>query len=536
MGLEEKLTFRNAKVFPYSKEVLTSEALRFVAELVNSYQGFREWLLDARQERQERNNADIRTLCFPERWLDDDYSARDDPSWKVAGHPDDLKKRVVEITGPVERKMIINALNSGADCFMADFEDSFSPTWQNIISGQKNLIDAVKGTIEYQDLKTGKQYTLKEKTATLLVRPRGLHLPENHVLFDGKPVPAAFFDFGLYFFHNAQKLIDKGSGPYFYLPKMESCLEAKLWKALFAQAEDTLKISHGTIRATVLIETLPAVFQMEEILHELKEYASGLNCGRWDYLFSYAKTLQNHPDKILPDRDQVGMDQNFLESYAKLLIQICHKRGAYAMGGMAAQIPVKDQVENEKALKKVRADKEREVTLGHDGTWVAHPGLVPIAREIFEKGMNGRSNQFEKTYEGTTITREDLLETPYGNITDEGVFKNIKVGIQYLEAWIRGSGCVPLYNLMEDAATAEISRTQIWQWLRHGKLTPRLYAIAEGVAIEEIKREIGEERYNLGKFADAVELFRETATSEKLVDFLTLPAYEHLCLKELMEG
>jgi len=536
MDLEQKLAFRNAKGFPYSKEILTTEALRFVAELVASQSSYHSWLLDERRERQKRNDADITTLCFPEPGLDDDYFPREDSSWKVAKHPDDLKKRTVEITGPVERKMIINALNSGANCFMADFEDSLCPTWENVIQGQKNLVDAVRGTIEYNDPKTGKKYALKDKTATLLVRPRGLHLPESHVLFKGNPIPGAFFDFGVYFFHNAQKLIDKGSGPYFYLPKIESHQEAKLWNRIFAKAEDMLGISHGTIRATVLIETLPAVFQMEEILHELKDYASGLNCGRWDYMFSYAKTLHNHPDKVLPDRDKVGMDQHFLASYAKLLIQTCHRRGAYAIGGMAAQIPIRDNsAANEKAMEKVHADKEREVKLGHDGTWVAHPGLVSIAQEEFEKGMVGY-NQFDKTYEGTTIAQEDLLQTPTGSITDAQLIRNIKVGIQYLEAWLKGNGCVPLYNLMEDAATAEISRTQIWQWLHHGNVCQAEYKLAEKEALAEIKTEIGEQRCSTHQFRDAVRLFRETAASEELVDFLTLPAYDLLFLHEMTGG
>jgi len=534
MGLEEKLTFRNAKIPKDSKgvfsKVFTPEALRFVAELAAPILGYHGWLLDERKERQKRNDADIRTLDFPEPWLDDEYSCRDDPSWKVAAHPPGLQQRHVEITGPVERKMIINGLNSGADCFMADFEDSLSPTWQNVVHGQKNLIDAVNGTIEYQDPKTGKKYALKDKTATLLVRPRGLHLPENHVLFKGRPIPAAFFDFGLYFFHNARKLVDKGSGPYFYLPKMESCLEAKLWNGMFAKAEDMLGISHGTIRATVLIETLPAVFQMEEILHELREYASGLNCGRWDYLFSYAKTLQNYPNRVLPDRSQVTMEQPNLQAYATLLIQTCHRRGAYAMGGMAAQIPVKDQVENEKAMEKVRADKEREVHLGHDGTWVAHPGLVPIAREIFERGMNGRSNQFEKTYEGTTITRENLLQVPTGTITEQGIYENVEVGIRYLAAWLSGNGCVAINGKMEDAATAEISRTQLWQWNHHDART------ADGRSVREVYRGIIKDiEHQLPQdttHRKATRLFLSMVENPQLGDFLTIPAYEQLFREE----
>ncbi|MDP3699164.1 MAG: malate synthase A [Nanoarchaeota archaeon] len=535
MDLENKITFRDSIKNSFQndlvKEVLTPEALRFVAELAGECTDKRNLLLAAR-----RNYNAEETPHF----LESTKHIRNDKNWKVAKHPQDLQKRWVEITGPASnRKMVINALNSGADCYMADFEDSDVPTWENLMQGQKNLIEAARGAIEYTDPKTGKQYTLHDQTATLLVRPRGWHLDEKHVLFEGKPIPGALFDFGLFFYHNARKQQEKGSTPTFYLPKMESHLEARLWNDVFQKAQDMLDIGEGTIRATVLIETLPAAFEMEEILYELKDHISGLNCGRWDYIFSYIKKLNQHQDKIVPDRDQVSMTQPFLQSYVDLLIQTCHKRGAYAMGGMAAQIPLKDREANEKAMAAVRTDKEREVAAGHDGTWVAHPGLVPIARDIFEKGMNGANNQLYRLREEVQVTEEDLLKVPEGSFTYDGFKKNINIGIRYVEAYLRGIGCVPLEGKMEDAATAEISRAQDWQWLRHqvklddGRMvTPKLYTEAHTEVTAEIMKELGQEKYiTNSKFPEATNLFLNMIEQEQkgyFEDFLTIPAYEHL--------
>ena len=540
MGLEDKITFRdsikNSVQNDYAvKKVLTSEALRFIAELAAEFTDERNRLLAQRQERQLEYNAG-KTPHF----LENKKHIRN-KSWDVASHPKDLQKRWVEITGPASnRKMVINAFNSGADCYMADFEDSDVPTWNNLINGQSNLMDAVNWSIFE---KAGeKEYRLNDTVATLLVRPRGWHLDEKHVLFDGKPIPASLFDFGLFFYHNARELLHKNSTPAFYLPKMESHLEARLWNEVFtftqekAFARDLTKIPQGTIRATVLLETLPAAFEMEEILYELKDHISGLNCGRWDYIFSYIKKLNQHNDKVLSDRDQVTMTQPFLQSYVNLLIQTCHKRGAYAMGGMAAQIPLKDPQANQVAMEKVRADKEREVKAGHDGTWVAHPGLVPLAREIFEKGMNGSDNQLYQLREEVNVTAEDLLRTPQGSLTYEGLKNNIKVGIKYVEAWLRGTGCVPLEGKMEDAATAEISRAQLWQALYHNvKLndgtifTKNCYQKLEGEVTGEIMREIDSDEYILNrKYNQAVTLFSQMIEKNKFEDFLTIPAYEHL--------
>ena len=435
--------------------------------------------------------------------------------------------------------------------FMGDFEDSLSPTWENVIRGQYNLLDAVRGTIEYNDPKTKKKYELHDQTAKLLVRPRGWHLDEKHVLFENQPIPGALFDFGLFFYHNARKQLEKGSTPAFYLPKMESHLEARLWNDVFQKAQHLLGIREGSIRATVLIETLPAAFEMEEILYELKDHISGLNCGRWDYIFSYIKKLNQHQDKILPDRDQVTMTQPFLQSYVNLLIQTCHKRGAYAMGGMAAQIPLKDPQANEKAMEKVRADKEREVVAGHDGTWVAHPGLVPLAREIFEKGMQERGykdNQLEYKREDVHVTEADLLQVPQGPRTYESFKENIKVGIMYAEAWMNGTGCVPLKGKMEDAATAEISRAQVWQDLYHNttlddgtKITKKLYFEK---ALPEVRSEIGPELYfnenpkKNGKtnYPGAETLFSSLVEKNYFEDFLTSSAYEQVLRQEDLKG
>jgi malate synthase len=454
----------------------------------------------------------------------------------VASIPADLEKRLVEITGPVDRKMIINALNSGADVFMADFEDSTAPTWSNLLEGHRNLIGAVRRTLTHDDPETGKAYRLNEKTATLMVRPRGLHLPERHVLLEGRPIPGALFDFAVHFFHNAAELLRRGSGPYFYLPKMESHLEARIWNRVFTRAQEGLGIPHGSVRATCLIETLPAAFEMDEILHELREHSAGLNCGRWDYIFSIIKTRRHDPAAVLPDRVQVTMEQPCMRAYTQLTVRTCHRRGAHAIGGMAAQIPIRNDPEaSEAALARVRADKRREAGDGHDGTWVAHPGLVPVAREIFESMVTG-PHQFGRLRDDVVVTAKDLLEVPRGTRTEDGLRLNLRVGVQYLEAWLRGIGCVPLDNLMEDAATAEISRTQIWHWLRHGAalddgraVTPDLVKALLDEEMARVASEIGRERFESGRFPQAIELFLGVATTPELPEFLTLPAYDVLC-------
>lgn len=501
--------------------ILTEDATRFVADLVRKFRGSVRERLAARRDR------------GPLRFLEATQAVRAG-DWKVAELPADLLDRRVEITGPVDRKMIINALNSGASCFMADFEDSNAPTWDNCLGGQVHLRDAVAGTIELHDEARGKHYRLNDETAVLLVRPRGWHLVEKHFLVDGEPAPASLVDFGFYFFHNAKALLEKGSGPYFYLPKLESHLEARLWNDVFLHSQDALSVPRGSIKATVLIETIPGAFEMDEILYELREHSAGLNCGRWDYIFSYIKLHADDPARVCPDRGEVGMTQPFMDAYTKLVIQTCHKRGVHAMGGMAAQIPIKnDPTANEAALAKVRADKLAEVNKGHDGTWVAHPGLVPIAREIFDAHMSG-PNQID-VQPDVTIDGDDLLEPPEGNRTVEALRHNIRVGVQYIEAWLRGNGCVPLYFLMEDAATAEISRAQIWQWLRHGAtlddgepVTRERVRAALDDEMKVIEAEVGAERFAAGAFDAAKELFFEVATSETLVEFLTLPAYEHI--------
>lgn len=443
-------------------------------------------------------------------------------SWKIAPVPKDLQDRRVEITGPVDRKMVINALNSGADVFMADFEDSHSPTWEGTINGHINMMDAVRRTISFTSPE-GKNYALKEKTATLFVRPRGWHLVEKNVEIDGEPVSGSFFDFGLYFSHNAKELIERGTGPYFYLPKMESHLEARLWNDVFNFAQDELKVPRGTIKATVLIETILAAFEMDEILYELRDHSAGLNCGRWDYIFSFIKKFRNKPDFVVPDRATVTMNEHFLKSYCELLVQTCHKRGAHAMGGMAAQIPIKNDPEaNAAAMDRVVKDKQREVKLGHDGTWVAHPGLVQIARDAFTSGGVTGPNQLHVTRDDVKITASDLLKVPKGEITDAGLRTNIRVGVQYLEAWLRGSGCVPLYNLMEDAATAEISRAQIWQWIKHGHVSVEKFRAAMKDELAKIPTPPG------NKLELAAKLFDKLSTDSTFSEFLTLPAYEYL--------
>ena len=452
-----------ADVSPEMAEILTPDALALVATLHRAFESRRRELLEARVARAARLDAGELPDFLPET-----KAIRDDPSWKVAPAPADLQDRRAEITGPVDRKMIINALNSGAKVFMSDFEDSNTPTWENTIQGQINLRDAVNGTITLSS--GGKEYALGENLATLLVRPRGWHLLEKHVLVDGEPVSAGIFDFALYMFHNAKTLLAKGSGPYFYLPKMESHLEARLWNDIIVMTQDEIGVPQGSVRATVLIETILAAFEMEEILYELRDHSAGLNCGRWDYIFSVIKKFRSRPDFVLADRALVTMTTHFMNSYSLLAIKTCHKRGAHAIGGMAAQIPIKnDPQANEEALAKVRADKEREAGNGHDGTWVAHPGLVPIAVEAFDAVMPG-PNQLDRLREDVEITAQDLLTfVPEGPITEAGLRLNISVGVQYLGAWLNGIGCVPINNLMEDAATAEISRSQVWQWIHSEK-------------------------------------------------------------------
>ena len=514
--------------------ILSPDALAFVADLTHRFRPRLLELLARRAERQARIDKGGRLDFLPE------TAAIRAADWRVAPIPSDLRRRTVEITGPVDRKMVINALNSGADAFMADFEDSNAPTWDNNVQGQSNLMDAIRRTIGYTDPASGKEYRLQEKVATLIVRPRGLHLPERHVTLDGSPVPGCLFDFGLYFFHNARALMERGTGPYFYLPKLQSHLEARLWNEIFLRAEEALEIPRGTIRATVLIETLPAAFEMDEILYELREHSAGLNCGRWDYIFSFIKTHRHDPRAILPDRSQITMEQPFMRAYTQLAVRTCHRRGAHAMGGMAAQIPIKNDPDaSRRAIERVRADKLREVIDGHDGTWVAHPGLVAIAREVFEAVMPG-PNQLDRAREDVEVTAADLLKLPEGTRTEEGLRLNVRVGIQYLEAWLRGNGCVPLYNLMEDAATAEISRTQVWQWIRHGATLEdgrRVDAtLLRRVTDEEMRRiasSVGPERFAHGRFEEAKTLFERLSIAETLQEFLTIPAYEML---DAMEG
>ena len=508
----------NAPIKPEYAEILTPEALAFVAELHRRFEPRRRELMQKREERQQRLDAGELPDFLPETA---EIRAGD---WKISPLPDALKDRRVEITGPVDRKMIINALNSGAKMFMADFEDASSPTWDNCVQGQINLRDAVRGTISLEQ--NGKSYKLNDTTATLLVRPRGWHLPEKHVQVDGETLYGAFFDFGLFFFHNAKEQLARGKGPYFYLPKMESHLEARLWNDVFNYAEDTIQIPRGSIRGTVLIETIVAAFEMDEILYELREHSAGLNCGRWDYIFSYIKKLRNHSDRVLPDRAKVTMAVPMMQNYSKLAIQTCHKRGAPAIGGMSAFIPVKgDEEKNAAAFEQVRVDKEREATNGHDGTWVAHPGMVQLATEVFDRIMPQPNQIGSDKQKDFSLTATDLLQAPEGSVTEAGVRTNINVGIQYLAAWLRGSGAVPIHNLMEDAATAEISRAQLWQWLKQGVKLEDGRTLDHGLFDQLYAEETGK----LGaEFADASALFKQTATGDTLVDFLTLPGYQQL--------
>ena len=508
-------------------QILTPEALEFYATLHRAFNGRRLELLENRKKIAAEIDGGKMPGFLPETA---DVRAGD---WKVAPVPADLQDRRVEITGPVDRKMVINALNSGAKTYMADFEDSHCPTWDATIEGQINLRDAVRGTISLE-VPGGKSYKLNDKVATLLVRPRGWHLNEKHLRVDGVEASGSIFDFALYFFHNAKYRVEHGSGVYFYLPKMEHYLEARLWNDVFVKAQDLIGIPQGSIKATCLIETILATFQEEEFLYELREHSAGLNCGRWDYIFSYIKKFAKKTEFIVPDRGQVTMVVPFMRAYSLNTIKTCHKRGAFAMGGMAAQIPIKnDPAANDAALAKVRADKQREATDGHDGTWVAHPALVSIAMEEFDKVLGSKPNQIDRQRDDINVTAEQLVEVPQGDITEGGLRSNISVGIQYIEAWLRGVGCVPLYNLMEDAATAEISRTQVWQWvhnpngvLKDGrKVTIELVRQLITEELEKIKAEIGADRYNGGKFAEASKMFDDLVASTALEEFLTLPAY-----------
>jgi len=514
---------------PEFEEILTPQAVDFLAGLARQFTARRDELLQQRETRQ----VAIDQGQMPD-FLPETAHIRADRSWRVAPVPSDLQDRRVEITGPTDRKMVINALNSGAKVFMADCEDANSPTWENMVGGQINLRDAVNRSITFTN-PDGRFYQLKPQTATLMVRPRGWHLDESHFLVDGRSIPAGLFDFGLYFFHNAQVALEHDSGPYFYLPKLESYLEARLWNDVFVHAQNALGIPQGTIKATVLIETILAVFEAEEILYELRQHSAGLNCGRWDYIFSYIKKFRRHATYLLPDRAQVTMTVPFMHNYTLHVIKVCHRRGAHAMGGMAAQIPIKnDPQANQAALDKVRADKLREVKDGHDGTWVAHPGLVGMAAEVFDEYMP-QDNQIDRQRNDVQVSAEDLLMPSEGTITEAGIRLNLKVGIQYLEAWLGGNGCVPLYSLMEDAATAEISRAQVWQWLHHSAtladgrpLTLDLFAQLLEEEMDAIRSEVGEARFNSGNFQLAMDLFNQMIRAEDFTEFLTLPAYQHL--------
>ncbi len=511
-------------------EILTPDALRFVAGLERTFRERRTALLRRREERQ----AEIDAGKLPDFPPETEHVRTG--AWSIAPVPADLQDRRIEITGPSgDRKMVINALNSGAKVFMADFEDANSPTAFNQLQGQINLRDANNRTITFAN-PDGRNYALNEAVAVIIARPRGWHLVEKHILVDGVPVSGSLLDFGLYFFHNARTLLEKGSGPYFYLPKLEGHQEARLWNDVFVHAQNELGVPRGSIKATVLIETILASFEMDEILYELRDHSAGLNCGRWDYIFSYIKKLRNQSHVILPDRGLVTMTSPFMRAYSLLTIKTCHRRGAHAMGGMAAQIPIKnDPAANDEAMNKVRADKEREARDGHDGTWVAHPGLVPIALEVFNEHMP-QPNQVSRQRDDVNVTAADLLAVPEGPITEAGVRTNVSVGVQYLEAWLRGSGAVPIFNLMEDAATAEISRAQLWQWIRHPqgilqdgrKFTAELFHQILEEELDKIKAAVGPERYAAGKYILASELFAKMTTDDDFVEFLTLPGYEHL--------
>ncbi|WP_273805155.1 malate synthase A [Providencia rettgeri] len=526
--LASDLTF--TKEIPHQdNRVLHNDSIEFLSHLVEAFLPRRNQLLKERLERQAKIDAGE----LPDFILESSSIKTGD--WKIQNIPEDLRDRRVEITGPVERKMVINALNSNVKVFMADFEDSLSPSWEKLIDGQINLSDAINGDISYTN-ENGKVYQLKSDPAVLIARVRGLHLDEKHVLFGGVPISGGLFDFALYFFNNYQALLKKGSGPYFYIPKLESWQEAKWWSDVFSAAEDFVGLPRGTIKATVLIETLPAVFQMDEILYHMRHHIVGLNCGRWDYIFSYIKTLKEHPDRVLPDRQIVTMTQEFLGAYSRLLIKTCHHRGAFAMGGMSAFIPSKDEEENRTILAKVRADKELEAKNGHDGSWVAHPGLADVVMAVFDKALGERANQLDVSRDSDPeITAEQLLVPCSGERTEAGMRANIRVAVQYIEAWISGNGCVPIYGLMEDAATAEISRTSIWQWIRHGKslsngekVTKVLFEEMLDEELQVIQKELGDKRFQSGRFREAADLMRRITTQDELIEFLTIPGYQLL--------
>ncbi len=518
---------------PGFEKVLTKEAVAFIADLQRKFNGRREELLAARVERQKRLDAGEKP----------DFVAATakirESDWTVAPLPKDILDRRVEITGPVDRKMIINALNCGANVFMADFEDASTPTWANMIEGQFNLADAVRRQIDFVDPNNGRTYKLNDKIATLFVRPRGWHLLEKHVTVDGKPMSGSLFDFGLYFFHNAKEALARGTGPYFYLPKMENHLEARLWNDVFVHAQDALGVPQKSIKATVLIETILATYEMDEILWELKDHSAGLNCGRWDYIFSFIKKFREQEWSVLPDRGQVGMTSHFLRSYSQLLIKTCHRREVHAMGGMAAQIPIKnDPAANDEAMGRVRADKKREAGDGHDGTWVAHPGLVEIAKSEFDAVMK-EANQIARKRQDVNVTAADLIKMPEGPKTEAGLRQNVAVGIGYVEAWLRGIGCVPLFNLMEDAATAEISRAQVWQWVRHAQklddgrlITKELVRQIVREELDKVKAQMGDDAYAKGRHEEAAQLMIDLVEQPQFYEFLTLPAYDRIIANE----
>ena len=518
---------------PGFEKVLTKEAVEFLADLQRRFGARREELLALRGERQKRLDAGEKPDFLP------DTKKIRDSDWTVAPLPKDILDRRVEITGPVDRKMIINALNCGANVFMADFEDASTPTWANMVEGQYNLADAVRGKIDYVDPQSGKAYKLNDKIATLFVRPRGWHLLEKHVTVDGKPMSGSLFDFGLYFFHNAKPALERGTGPYFYLPKLESHLEARLWNDVFVHAQNVVGVPQKSIKATVLIETILATFEMDEILWELKDHSAGLNCGRWDYIFSFIKKFREQEWAVLPDRAQVGMTAHFLRSYSQLVIKTCHRREVHAMGGMAAQIPIKnDPAANEEAMGRVRADKKREAGDGHDGTWVAHPGLVEIAKSEFDAVMK-EANQIARKRQDVHVGAADLIKMPEGTKTEAGLRQNVAVGIGYVEAWLRGVGCVPLFNLMEDAATAEISRAQVWQWVRHKQnlsdgrpITKDLVRQIVREELDKVKVQMGDASYAKGRYEDAAQLMIDLVEQPVFNEFLTLPAYDRIIADE----
>ena len=518
-----------APISPEFAEILTPEAMNFVAKLARTFEGRRQELLQRRMQRQAEIDAGKLPNFLPE------TEHIRQANWTIAPLPADIQDRRIELTGSADRKMIINGLNSGAKTFMADFDDAHSPTWEGPVQGQINIRDAIQRTITYTSPQ-GKFYKLNDQAAVLLVRPRGWHLDEKHALIDGQPISGGFFDFGLCFFHNAKQLLANGTGPYYYLPKLENHLEARLWNDIFLMAQNELGIPRGIIKATVIIETILATFEMDEILYELREHSAGLNCGRWDYIFSMIKTFRNFPEFIFPDRAQITMDSHFMHSYTLQTIKTCHHRNAPAIGGMAVHIPVKNNpAANEKAMEYIRADKKREANDGHDGTWVAHPGLVAVAQAEFDAVMK-TPNQISRKRDDVQVTATDLLKVPTGTITEAGLRNNISVCLQYLEAWLRGSGAIPVNNLMEDAATVEVSRAQIWQWIRHPrgilqdgrKVTIELFHHIMNEGLANLQNAIGEEQFGKRRFAIAAQILDEVITDDRFVEFLTLPAYRYL--------